>query len=184
MCARSPASSRGSAPAQRRGPGVRRLQRRQRLRQLFDGYVACDVVPALIERNRNAFSGLNVEFRCIDICGTTCRRRHRIHPSGPAASGNDDVLRVLAKLRKYEFLVLTEHLPKSADFPRTSTRSRARVRACKRGAVWWSPRRRSRSSTKRSRRCWTCMDTGRDQDDRLPARLSRIAIGGPATAAS
>ncbi len=89
-----------------------------RLRQLFDGYVACDVVPALIERNRNAYSDLNVEFRCIDIVRDDL-------PDGDIVFirqvlqhlGNDDIRSVLAKLQKYEFLVLTEHLPKSADFP-------------------------------------------------------------------
>jgi len=89
-----------------------------RLRHLFDRYVACDVVPALIERNTKAYADVDVEFRCLDIVRDDL-------PDGNIVTirqvlqhlGNDDVRSVVAKLEKYEYLVLTEHLPVSRDFP-------------------------------------------------------------------
>jgi SAM-dependent methyltransferase len=37
------------------------------IRPLFGAYTACDIVPGLIERNRQRFGVLGVDFRCLDI---------------------------------------------------------------------------------------------------------------------
>lgn len=89
-----------------------------RIRPLCGKYIACDVVDALIERNRAKFHGAEVDFRVIDI----------IADELPAAEigflrqvlqhlSNADILRIVPKLaHKYKFVVLTEHLPLGADF--------------------------------------------------------------------
>jgi hypothetical protein len=87
------------------------------LRHLFGAYAACDVVPSLIERNRAAFAALQVDFRCLDIAADDL-------PPGDIALvrqvlqhlSNADVQRVVEKLYRYKFLVLTEHVPVCPDF--------------------------------------------------------------------
>ncbi|HSD53388.1 MAG TPA: class I SAM-dependent methyltransferase [Burkholderiales bacterium] len=89
-----------------------------RLRHLFGGFVACDVVPALVERNRAAYAGWRVDFRCLDIV-------HEELPPGDIAFArqvfqhlsNADIQSVVAKLHRYKFLVATEHLPRGTGFP-------------------------------------------------------------------
>jgi len=81
-------------------------------------YVACDVVPALIDNNKVKFVGLPVDFRCIDIIEDDL-------PDGDIVFlrqvlqhlSNADILKVVQKLHRYRFLVLTEHVPVDPAFP-------------------------------------------------------------------
>jgi hypothetical protein len=87
------------------------------LRHLFGGYVACDVVPSLIERNRAVYAALGVDFRCLDIVADDL-------PPGDIVFvrqvlqhlSNADVQRLVEKLHPYKFLVLTEHVPARPGF--------------------------------------------------------------------
>ena len=81
-------------------------------------YVACDVVPALIRRNKDKFGDMQVDFRRIDIIEDDL-------PEGDIVFlrqvlqhlSNAQILRVVHKLYRYKFLVLTEHVPTNPDFP-------------------------------------------------------------------
>lgn len=89
-----------------------------RIRPLTRRYVACDVVPALIDRNRQKFSELDVEFCVLDIVADEL-------PAGDVVFlrqvlqhlSNAQIDAVVRKvLRRYPALVLTEHLPLSPGF--------------------------------------------------------------------
>lgn len=89
-----------------------------RIRPACGRYVACDVVAPLIAANRARYAHLDVDFRCLDIAGDEL-------PAGDVVFlrqvlqhlDNDRIARVLAKLHRYQVLVLTEHLPLAPDFP-------------------------------------------------------------------
>jgi hypothetical protein len=147
-----------------------------RLRHLFDRYVACDVVPALIERNTKAYADVNVEFRCLDIVRDDL-------PDGNIVAirqvlqhlGNDDVRSVVAKLEKYEYLVLTEHLPVSRDFPPNLDQPLQ-------APGWRRERNRATAAPFLEHKAEDAVDVRirwRDQDDRLQAALSRVSLRRP-----
>ena len=79
-------------------------------------YIAADIVPELIERNRESFTAENLEFRCLDIASDEL-------PSGDCVIlrqvlqhlSNREVQRVVNKLADYKYVILTEHLPEG-DF--------------------------------------------------------------------
>jgi SAM-dependent methyltransferase len=88
------------------------------LRPYCGRYVACDIVPALIERNKKEFAAGQVDFRCVNIIQDDL-------PDGDIVFlrqvlqhlNNAQILRVVQKLYRYKFLVLTEHLPAKTHFP-------------------------------------------------------------------
>lgn len=89
-----------------------------RLRPLFNRYVAGDIVPDVIARNRERFSDLDVDFRVIDLTADDL-------PPGDVALvrqvlqhlSNDEIARAVTRLRAtYPKVVLTEHLPLATDF--------------------------------------------------------------------
>ena len=79
-------------------------------------YVAVDIVPALIERNKKVFSNDNLSFDCLDISKDEL-------PKGDCALvrqvlqhlANEEVSEILKKLTKFQYVIITEHLP-SGDF--------------------------------------------------------------------
>jgi SAM-dependent methyltransferase len=84
-----------------------------RIRAFCGSYIACDVVEALIERNRERYKSLEVEFRVLDL--TTDQL-----PDGDVVFirqvfqhlSNDLISRALPAISsRYKYLVLTEHLP-------------------------------------------------------------------------
>jgi SAM-dependent methyltransferase len=83
------------------------------IRPMCREYIACDVVPDLIERNKKKFAAANVDFRCIDITKDAV-------PAGDIVLvrqvlqhlNNKQISRFLNGLGACEILVLTEHLPK------------------------------------------------------------------------
>src|SRR6185312_7657498 len=80
------------------------------IRPMCGKYIACDVVPELIEYNKLRFP--DVEFRCIDITADSL-------PGADIALvrqvlqhlNNDQIMRFLAKARIYKSLIVTEHVP-------------------------------------------------------------------------
>ena len=79
-------------------------------------YIAADIVPELIERNRDSFTEENLEFLFLDIASDEL-------PSGDCVIlrqvlqhlSNREVQRVVNKLTDYKYVILTEHLPEG-DF--------------------------------------------------------------------
>ncbi|WP_290962394.1 class I SAM-dependent methyltransferase [Gracilimonas sp.] len=79
-------------------------------------YVGVDIVPDLIERNREKFEADHLEFRCLDIAedewppaDCVILRQVLQHLS------NAEIQRIVSKLYNYEYIILTEHLPEG-DF--------------------------------------------------------------------
>lgn len=76
------------------------------------------MVPALIERNKKKFAAAQVDFRCLNIIDDDL-------PPGDIVFlrqvlqhlSNAQIARVVPKLSRYKFLILTEHLPATPSFP-------------------------------------------------------------------
>ena len=89
----------------------------QHLAPLVSEYIACDVVPELISRNKRRFDFQNVTFRVLDIVADPL-------PPGDIAIvrqvlqhlSNDEISGFLQKLRAYRRILLTEHLPRRRWF--------------------------------------------------------------------
>jgi SAM-dependent methyltransferase len=87
------------------------------IRDYCGRYTACDVVPALINHNQKRFSDRDVDFRCLDAASDDL-------PEGDIVVlrqvlqhlSNDNISKVIRKLAKYRFLVLSESLPLQANF--------------------------------------------------------------------
>ncbi len=79
-------------------------------------YIACDVVPNLVERNRKVYADLPVEFRHLDMVASDL-------PRGDVAIlrevlqhlNNAGVKAVAEKLPAFRYVIVTEQLPKG-DF--------------------------------------------------------------------
>ena len=75
-------------------------------------YVACDVVPDLVERNRIKFVNDRLSFKVLNLIEDEL-------PEGDIVFlrqvlqhlSNADIAKVLPKLNVYKYLVLTEHIP-------------------------------------------------------------------------
>ena len=90
----------------------------RQIRPYCANYVACDVVPSLIERNKGKFRQLDVDFRCIDIIEDSL-------PEGNVVIirqvlqhlSNDHIHKVVGKLFGYKYLILTEYIPEGGFIP-------------------------------------------------------------------
>lgn len=79
-------------------------------------YIGVDIVPDLIERNKNRFQAENLSFQCLDLATDEL-------PKGDCAIirqvlqhlSNHEIQKILQKLSAYQYVILTEHLP-SGDF--------------------------------------------------------------------
>lgn len=75
-------------------------------------YIACDVVPDLIERNKKVYASLDVDFRVLDITRDA-------FPEGDVVIvrqvlqhlSNSSIMEVVKKLGRFRYLVLTEFVP-------------------------------------------------------------------------
>jgi len=80
-------------------------------------YIACDIVVDLIIRNKSIYCDSNVNFKVVNIVDDDL-------PDGDIVFirqvlqhlSNADILKVIPKLYKYKFLIITEHLPNSHNF--------------------------------------------------------------------
>lgn len=90
----------------------------RQIREKAANYIACDIVPELIKRNRQKYSELNIDFRIIDITQEDL-------PKGDVVLirqvlqhlSNADITRVIEKLHAYKFLILTEYVPHGEFIP-------------------------------------------------------------------
>jgi SAM-dependent methyltransferase len=81
-------------------------------------YVAVDIVEDLIERNKQIFQSKHLEFRCLDIVNEPL-------PDGDVALvrqvlqhlSNAEIHKIALKLKKYKYVILTEHIPKGVFTP-------------------------------------------------------------------
>jgi hypothetical protein len=87
------------------------------IRSGFDAYRAYDVVPAVIDQNKRKYDSWNVEFGCLDIVeqplppgDVVLLRQVLQHLS------NAQIAPVVPKLTNYRYVIITEHLPGTADF--------------------------------------------------------------------
>lgn len=79
-------------------------------------YIGVDIVPDLIERNKNRFQAENLSFQCLDLATDEL-------PKGDCAIirqvlqhlSNHEIQKIIQKLSAYQYVILTEHLP-SGDF--------------------------------------------------------------------
>lgn len=88
------------------------------IRKFCSTYIACDIVPQLIEFNKIKYATLNVDFRVIDL----------VNDHLPSADiiiirqvlqhlSNDDIKKLIPKLNNnYQFVILTEHIPNASLF--------------------------------------------------------------------
>ena len=75
-------------------------------------YIAVDIVPNLIKRNKEKFHADNLEFHCLNIATDNL-------PMGDCVLlrqvlqhlSNSEVQKVLEKVQAFKYLILTEHLP-------------------------------------------------------------------------
>jgi hypothetical protein len=88
------------------------------VRHLCNEYIACDIVPQVIEFNRSRYVNQNVDFRVLDFT------RDEL-PSGDAVFlrqvlqhlSNEEIQKAIPQIvSKYRYLVLTEHIPSSNPF--------------------------------------------------------------------
>jgi|OM-RGC.v1.008900683 hypothetical protein len=88
------------------------------IRPYCNNYVACDIVPQLISRNKKKYADFNVDFRVLNLITDQLPvgdiifiRQVLQHLS------NEQIQKLIPKLHQnYSFLILTEHLPISKSF--------------------------------------------------------------------
>ena len=81
-------------------------------------YIAVDIVPSLIARNKEKFKAPNLEFHCMDLATADL-------PSAECAIvrqvlqhlSNAEVQNIVSKLTNYKYIILTEHIPKGEFVP-------------------------------------------------------------------
>jgi hypothetical protein len=81
-------------------------------------YVAVDIVPSLIARNKETFKAPNLEFQCLDIAEANL-------PAGDCAIlrqvlqhlSNAEIQSIVNKLAAYKYVILTEHIPEGDFIP-------------------------------------------------------------------
>lgn len=106
---------------------------------LANSYIGVDVVAPLIERNRRMFAGTNAKFEQIDATrqplppGDVCLLRQVLQHLS-----NKQIAVILPKLRQYEWVVITEHVPTDANLaqPNLDKVHGADIRVCRNSGVY------------------------------------------------
>ncbi|MBU3635525.1 class I SAM-dependent methyltransferase [Polynucleobacter sp. es-GGE-1] len=89
-----------------------------KIRPMCGNYIACDIVPELIEFNKLKYNSLNVDFRNLNLVVDQL-------PSGDLAFirqvlqhlSNKEISQIIPKLlHAYKYIVVTEHLPAAEKF--------------------------------------------------------------------
>lgn len=99
-------------------------------------YVAIDIVPNLIERNKNSYQAAHLEFHCMDISVADL-------PKGDCVIlrqvlqhlSNNEIQRILPKLTPFKYLILTEHIPQGDFTPNLDIISGQGIRLKKQSGV-------------------------------------------------
>lgn len=99
-------------------------------------YIAIDIVPGLIERNRDAFKSKELEFLCLDISADELPKADcAIIRQVMQHLSNKEIASLLAKLVGYKYLILTEHLPLGDFIPNKDIISGQGIRLKKNSGV-------------------------------------------------
>ena len=81
-------------------------------------YIAIDIVPALIERNKKKFKDDKLSFLCVDICKEDLPVADCIFVRQVLQHlSNAEIQSFLSKLKSYKYVVLTEHVPQGNFVP-------------------------------------------------------------------
>ena len=99
-------------------------------------YVAIDIVPALIARNKEKFGEGNLEFQCLDIAVDDL-------PFGDCAIlrqvlqhlSNTEVQSIVDKLSQFKYVIITEHLPEGDFVPNKEIISGQGIRLKKQSGI-------------------------------------------------
>lgn len=99
-------------------------------------YFGIDIVPDLIERNKNLYKQDKVEFKCLNISEDSL-------PDGNVAIlrnvlqhlSNAEIKKILPKLFDYRYIILTEHLPNGEFRPNRDIISGQGIRLKKQSGV-------------------------------------------------
>jgi hypothetical protein len=84
---------------------------------LTDSYRACDIVPALIERNRQAYREKNLTFQVLNAIDDPLPEGNVVFIRAVLQHlSNQQIQKILPKLSQYQIWVITEHLPPSNTF--------------------------------------------------------------------
>lgn len=90
----------------------------RQVRDVCGIYIACDIVPALIDANRERFAALDVDFRVCDLTDDKL-------PAGEVVFirqvlqhlSNEQIMQALPRIEHgFRHVVLTEHLPAASGF--------------------------------------------------------------------
>lgn len=99
-------------------------------------YIGVDIVSELIARNTERFKDAKLEFRCLNIvtedlpmADCILVRQVLQHLS------NDEIVLVVDKLKKFKYLIVTEHLPKGDFVPNLNKRTGANIRLSENSGV-------------------------------------------------
>jgi SAM-dependent methyltransferase len=89
-----------------------------RIRLFCGNYIACDIVPELIEFNRKRFSGLGVDFRLADLVSDPLPMADVVFVRQVLQHlSNSEIIDILPKIKSsYRYMVLTEHVPRGQNF--------------------------------------------------------------------
>jgi SAM-dependent methyltransferase len=90
----------------------------RQIRSFCNRYVACDVVPSLIEFNKKRFEGLDVVFEVLDLAQGRLPKGDIVFVRQVLQHlSNDQISQFIARVPlTYKFLVVTEHLPLHSNF--------------------------------------------------------------------
>jgi SAM-dependent methyltransferase len=90
----------------------------QNIREFCESYVACDVVPSLIEFNKEKYKACNVDFRVLDLADDDLPKADIVFIRQVLQHlSNRHIANAIPKIaNSYKFLVLTEHIPDSSKF--------------------------------------------------------------------
>lgn len=99
-------------------------------------YIGVDIVEKLIKHNQNTFQDSNLEFYCLDIATDAL-------PMGDCVIvrqvlqhlSNTEIQKVLPKLTKFKYIILTEHLPNGVFVPNKDIISGQGIRIKKQSGV-------------------------------------------------
>jgi hypothetical protein len=88
------------------------------IRDRCGSYIACDIVPDLIEFNTKQYSALNIEFRQLDMIVDDLPEADVVFIKQALQHlSNRQIKKIIPKLySKYKYLILTEYLPASGNF--------------------------------------------------------------------
>jgi SAM-dependent methyltransferase len=88
------------------------------IRQSCGNYIACDIVPPLIEFNRERYKALQVDFRVLNLIDDELPEADVLFIRQVLQHlSNKQIKKALPQIsKKFRYLVLTEHLPSSESF--------------------------------------------------------------------